>query len=99
MPLLSRLGKVQAKGMIRMLRAGPKKGPHPDGSTALHIAATRGHVRTVAAMAALPSINTQAKDKFGLTAFQRAHDETHGAYDVAFKPLLGRGLNVVAQAV
>ena len=100
MPLLSRLGKVQAKGMIRMLRAGPKKGPHPDGSTALHIAATRGHVRTVAAMAALPSINTQAKDKFGLTAFQRAHDETHGAYDVAFKPLLGGGAaRVAVQAV
>ena len=87
MAILAALGKTPAKGMRRMLKAGPGE-PHPDGSTALHIAAQSGHIKTVEAMVALPMVDTQARDRFGHTPFDRARIVTKGAYDAALTPLL-----------
>ena len=46
-------------------------------------------MKTVEAMAALPSVDTQARDRYGRTALDRARVETNGAYDAALAPLLG----------
>ena len=91
-PVGAWFGNVSAKGTMRILRkAGPgaSRWLHPDGETALHIASARGHVKTVEAMAALPSVDTQARDRYGRTALDRARVETNGAYDAALAPLLG----------
>ena len=81
---------ISATGLLLMLKSGPGR-PHPSGTTAVHIAAQRGHVAMVKAMAEVVEPDAlRAVDAYGTTPIGRAHLTLNGAYDEALEPVLGR---------
>ena len=89
--MLRPFGVVFARGMLRQLDNRPGN-VHPKGATAMHIAAQRGHVSFVKAIAELPTADQsvlQAKDTFGYTPLARARHSAAEAHVEALEPVLG----------
>lgn len=102
MRLQKLMGNISARGFVRISSNLSSGGMHPNGTTAVHIAAQRGHVEMVKAMARVAAHDKdvlQAKDKFGLTPLARAR-HTAAAYSVALEPVLQKdsGNSTVVQA-
>lgn len=89
--VMSKLGKISGRGFMRIMASGPGK-PHPKGTTAVHVAAQRGHVAMVKAVAELAEVQQvlQAKDAFGMTPLDRAR-HTASSYEAVLEPVLGSG--------
>ena len=97
--LLRPLGLNAAKGIQRFTASGPGK-THPKGATAMHVAAQRGHISMVKAMADLPTANQdilQARDKFGHTPLERARRTAAPTHVEALEPVLGGDAAVEAR--
>ena len=90
MAILRLFGVNAAKGVKRITTGGPGN-IHPNGATAMHIAAQRGHISMVKAMADLPSADQailQARDKYGHTPLERARHTAAPTHVEALEPVL-----------
>ena len=84
-------GSVGARGFLRLFAKISDGGIHPKGTTAVHVAAQKGHVAMVKAMAEVTDdkLLLRSRDDFGLTPLARARHTAAGVYDVALEPVLG----------